>query len=171
MKAMATKPADRYASCRALADDVERWMADEPVTAWREPISRRARWWAQRNRTLMATAAAALLVGVLGLAAVLVVQTQANAELSRSKTAVQARYDLAVDAIKTFHTGVSEDFLLKEEKFKELRDRLLKSASDFYGRLVRLARQRDRRRFAARWQPQTSRWPNSRPWSAARRMR
>ena len=48
---------------------------------------------------------------------------------------MQARYDLAVDAIKTFHTGVSEDFLLKEEKFKELRDRLLKSASDFYGKL------------------------------------
>ena len=33
LKAMATKPEDRYASCRALAEDVERWMADEPVTA------------------------------------------------------------------------------------------------------------------------------------------
>ena len=29
--------ADRYSSPKALADDVERWMADEPVTAWREP--------------------------------------------------------------------------------------------------------------------------------------
>jgi tetratricopeptide (TPR) repeat protein len=59
----------------------------------------------------------------------------ANAELADSQAAVQARYDLAVAAIKTFHTGVSEDFLLKEEQFKELRDRLLKSAGDFYGRL------------------------------------
>ena len=48
---------------------------------------------------------------------------------------MQARYDLAVDAIKTFHTGVSEDFLLKEEKFKELRNKLLKSAADFYAKL------------------------------------
>ena len=48
---------------------------------------------------------------------------------------MQARYDLAVEAIKTFHTGVSEDFLLKEDQFKELRDRLLKSATDFYGKL------------------------------------
>ena len=48
---------------------------------------------------------------------------------------MQARYELATDAIKTFHTGVSEDFLLKEEKFKDLRNRLLKSASDFYGKL------------------------------------
>ena len=48
---------------------------------------------------------------------------------------MQARYELATDAIKTFHTGVSEDFLLKEEKFKDLRNRLLTSASDFYGKL------------------------------------
>ena len=60
---------------------------------------------------------------------------EANAELTPPKAAVQARYDLAVEAIKTFHTGVSEDFLLKQDQFKELRDRLLKSAADFYGKL------------------------------------
>ena len=38
LKAMALKPEDRYASCQALAEDVERWMADEPVSAWREPL-------------------------------------------------------------------------------------------------------------------------------------
>ena len=37
LKAMATNPEDRYASCRALADDVERWTADESVSAWKEP--------------------------------------------------------------------------------------------------------------------------------------
>ena len=156
LKAMAHRPADRYASPKGLADDIERWMADEPVSAWREPFSRRARRWAKRNRTAVTAAAVALVAGVVGLSAVLAVQTQAkaaiaaaldretraneglataNAELERSKAAVQARYDLAVEAIQTFHTGVSEDFLLKEEKFKELRDRLLKSAADFYGKL------------------------------------
>ena len=58
--------------------------------------------------------------------------------MTGSRAAVQARFDLAIEAIQTFHTGVSEDFLLKEEKFKELRNRLLKSASDFYGKLGRL---------------------------------
>ena len=134
-KAMATTPDDRYASCRALADDVERWAADEPVTAWREPLGRRARRWAKRNRTAVTAAGAALVAGVVGLSAVLAVQTRANAELTRSQAAVQARYELAVEAIKTFHTGVSEDFLLKQEQFKDVRDRLLKSASDFYGKL------------------------------------
>jgi serine/threonine-protein kinase len=156
LKSMALKSEDRYGSCRALVEDIERWMADEPISAWREPRSRQARRWARRNRSLVTGAAAAVLAGVVGLAAVLAVQTRAkadlarslanetsanqrladaNAELTRSHAAVRARYELAVEAIKTFHTGASEDFLLKEEQFKELHDRLLRSASDFYGRL------------------------------------
>ena len=35
LKAMALKPDDRYATPRLLADDIERWMADEPISAWR----------------------------------------------------------------------------------------------------------------------------------------
>ena len=34
---MALQPEDRYASPRALAEDVERWLADEPVGPYREP--------------------------------------------------------------------------------------------------------------------------------------
>jgi serine/threonine-protein kinase len=159
LKAMATVPKDRYPTPRALADDLDRWMADEPVTAWREPLSRRARRWGRRNRTAVAAALVALVFGVVGLSAVAAVQTRAradiaqslasetrahaaldaaNKQLSRSQAAVQTRYDLALEAIKTFHTGVSEDFLLKEDRFKVIRDRLLKSASDFYRKLAAL---------------------------------
>jgi tetratricopeptide (TPR) repeat protein len=80
-------------------------------------------------------AAVALVAGVVGLSALLAVQTRGKADLLRSQAAVRARYELAVEAIETFHTGVSEDFLLRQEQFKEVRDRLLKSASDFYSRL------------------------------------
>jgi serine/threonine-protein kinase len=142
LKAMANQPGDRYPSCRALAEDVERWMADEPVSAWAEPWTRRLLRWLTRHRTGVTGAAAAVLAGVVGLSAVLGVQARANLALADKNTAltaanakIEARYNLAVEAIKTFHTGVSEDFLLKEEKFKELRDRLLKSAADFYGKL------------------------------------
>src|SRR5262245_18901812 len=31
LKAMALRPEDRYSSPKALAEDMERWMADEPV--------------------------------------------------------------------------------------------------------------------------------------------
>ncbi len=67
LKAMALGPDNRYGSCRALAEDIERWMADEPVSAWREPFTRRARRWAGRNRTFIGIAATLLLaVGTLG---------------------------------------------------------------------------------------------------------
>ena len=56
LKAMAQRSEDRYSSCRALADDLDRWMADEPVSAWREPFSRRARRWSRRNRTAVTAA-------------------------------------------------------------------------------------------------------------------
>ena len=159
MKAMALKPEDRYASAKALADDVERWMADEPVTAWREPPARRARRWARRNRTVVASLAAAWLVALAGTAAVLAVQTQANGRLKQSNIKLEVandrvthanadlkaanerekqRFDLAMEAIKLFHGEVGDDLILKADQFKPLRDRLLKGAADFYRKLENL---------------------------------
>ena len=83
LKAMASQPEDRYSSCRALAEEVERWMADEPVLASPEPFSQRARRWAKRNRTAVTAALVALLAGVVGLSAVLAVQRGANASSMR----------------------------------------------------------------------------------------
>ena len=45
---------------------------------------------------------------------------------------------LAQEAIRTFHTGVSEDLLLKQKEFDALRTKLLRGASDFYQKLERL---------------------------------
>jgi tetratricopeptide (TPR) repeat protein len=65
LKAMARHPDDRYRSARALAEDVERWMADEPVHAWPEPVAARCWRWASRHRTSI-VAAAAVLLAVIG---------------------------------------------------------------------------------------------------------
>jgi tetratricopeptide (TPR) repeat protein len=94
----------------------------------------------------MAEAAAALVLAALGgLMAVLFVQRRANAdltaknnELADEQAKVQARFELARKAIATFHTGVSEDVLLRNEQFKELQTRLLREAAGFYGDLERL---------------------------------
>ncbi|HEX8203144.1 MAG TPA: serine/threonine-protein kinase, partial [Isosphaeraceae bacterium] len=64
-KAMARGPSDRYASPRDLADDLEHWLADEPVSAWREPPWTRSLRWAQRHRTALAGLTAALAVAGL----------------------------------------------------------------------------------------------------------
>ncbi len=65
LKAMAILPEDRYGSCRALAEDIERWAADEPVSAWREPFGRRARRWGRRHRSAVIAVAVAMLAGLV----------------------------------------------------------------------------------------------------------
>jgi serine/threonine protein kinase len=86
-KAMATRPDDRYAGAVELAADVNRWLADEPTGAYREPIRERARRWMRRHRTLTTASAAAMLVAMMGLSVLLVVQAHANAELRTAKQA------------------------------------------------------------------------------------
>ena len=145
LKAMALSPENRYATPRALADDLERWMADEPVSAWREPWSRSLVRWLTRHRTGVTAMGAALLMALAGLAAVLGVQTRANAQLTAKNVQLDAsvkreteRFNLAMDAIKLFHGDVSEDLLLKEKSFEKLRAKLLRGAAGFYGKLDRL---------------------------------
>ena len=145
LKAMALKPEDRYATPRALADDVERWKADEPVAAWREPFSRRSRRWLRRHRTLVTAAAAVLVMALAGLGTVAGVQARANRDLSAKNRELAAanereheRFDLAMEAIGKFHSGVSEDVLLKQPEFKELRERLLRDAQQYYDKLLGL---------------------------------
>jgi tetratricopeptide (TPR) repeat protein/tRNA A-37 threonylcarbamoyl transferase component Bud32 len=93
LRAMALDPADRYATARSLADDVERWAADEPVTAWREPASRRVRRWARRHRTAFTSAAAAMVAAVVGLGAVAGVQARSNSDLKAANRATAAALD------------------------------------------------------------------------------
>jgi WD40 repeat protein/serine/threonine protein kinase len=57
LKAMAREPEGRYPSAKALADDVERWLADEPVLARRESAPQRAARWARRHRPLVLSVA------------------------------------------------------------------------------------------------------------------
>jgi tetratricopeptide (TPR) repeat protein/tRNA A-37 threonylcarbamoyl transferase component Bud32 len=90
LKAMALNPEDRYVTPRMLAEDIERWMADEPVSVWHEPLARRAQRWARRNRTAVAMAVVALVAGVAGLGAVAGVQARANLMLRRANDATRA---------------------------------------------------------------------------------
>jgi len=64
-KAMATLPADRYATANELAADVARFIDGEPVTAYRESALERFGRWLERNRALVAVIAAYLVMRAL----------------------------------------------------------------------------------------------------------
>jgi eukaryotic-like serine/threonine-protein kinase len=154
LKAMATRPDDRYASPRTLADDLERWLADEPVTAHRDPWTRRARRWAKRNRTAVTAAVASLLVGLVGLGAVAAVQTKARNDLTAKNSALdeqrkraEDREAQAIAAVKRFGEVISNEPELKSNPaFNDLRQRLMKEPLSFFGALRdRLQADRDTR--------------------------
>ena len=68
-KMLEKRPEDRYPSMGALAEDLRRHLADEPISARAPGPLRRARKWAARHRgkaaALAVAAAAAVVVGVL----------------------------------------------------------------------------------------------------------
>ncbi|OYV82573.1 MAG: hypothetical protein B7Z73_17015, partial [Planctomycetia bacterium 21-64-5] len=81
LKAMALRPSDRYTSPRALADDVERWLADRPVGAYLDPLPTRIRRWANRHQKSVSAAAAVVLVSITCLAVGLRIVSRKNSDL------------------------------------------------------------------------------------------
>jgi serine/threonine protein kinase len=64
-RAMAGDPAARYADAQALADDVLRYLDQEPVTAYRESVVERAGRWLTRHRALLTLMAAYIVMRVI----------------------------------------------------------------------------------------------------------
>ena len=148
LKAMRLKPEDRYPSPKALADDVERWLAAEPVTAYRESSVERLLRWGRKHRTLVHTTVAILAIAVvaLGVGSVLI-----NAERSRTEQANQKiketnaeltaamklaesgrdqarrRFQLALDAINDLVFGI-QNKLESRPGTEDLRKELLEKA-------------------------------------------
>ena len=65
LKAMSLKREDRYSTALELARDVERFLAEEPVSVWAEPWTLRARRWMRRHRLTVTTASGVVIAASL----------------------------------------------------------------------------------------------------------
>ena len=90
-KAMALRPEHRYPTASALAEDLDHWLAGEPVRGVREGIGPRLTRWEQRNRILIRIGGLALLTlaAVAGTAAMLVNLAREQADQRRSEAEEQ----------------------------------------------------------------------------------
>jgi serine/threonine protein kinase/tetratricopeptide (TPR) repeat protein len=68
-KALKKKPAERYPSVTALADDLQRFLRHEPIRARPDTIGYRAAKFVRRNRTVLALTAAAIALVIGSLSA------------------------------------------------------------------------------------------------------
>jgi serine/threonine-protein kinase len=85
-KALKKNPRERYASVTALAEDLRRYMEQEPIAARPDTITYRATKFARRNRTAVALATLALIASVAGLIGTMIQARTANRERNIAQT-------------------------------------------------------------------------------------
>ncbi|MCU0705566.1 MAG: serine/threonine protein kinase [Fimbriiglobus sp.] len=102
-KAMAREAKDRYTTAMELAAEIDRYLADEPVQAYRETAGERARRWARRNRGWVRAGLMAVLATFAVLAVSLVVVNgarEAAEESERLKTGALKREEKSNDGLR-----------------------------------------------------------------------
>ena len=136
---MALKPEDRYPTPRALADDIEHWLADEPVKAYPEQRLERLGRWLRQHRTWTYAAVAALVgISLAASIGVFVVDGARRREAIVRKEA-ETNFDMALKAVEDNLTSVSENTLLKQQDsvdIRSLRRELLSTALNYYKSFV-----------------------------------
>ncbi len=137
LKAMALYQADRYPAPRALADDIEHWLADEPVPAYREPAGERLARWSRRNRAwAQSIAAAVFAIAVIAVVAVVLIARSWREEAAARQEAEQG-FREARSAVNDYFTLVSENKLLDVPGLQPLRKELLESARRYYEQFLK----------------------------------
>lgn len=135
LKAMSLKPHDRYVAAKDLARDVENWLADEPVSVYRETWSQRAARWMRRHRAAtQATAVALVMIATVAIIATLVINGARRREAAARVEATQ-RSQQAREVIDTLLTNVGAA-LENYPGMQDARRRLLQRAADDYLKLT-----------------------------------
>jgi serine/threonine protein kinase len=139
LKALAKKRGARYSSAVALAQDVQHWLADEPVSACRDRLATRFARWSRRHRVLVASAALLLLAAVVSLGALSFL-----IDRERRRTD-QARADADASAVLAdLRRQEAEQARQKEKEQRQQADRLRHRAEEalYFNRIAFADRER-----------------------------
>jgi len=113
LKAMKEEPAERYASVKDLIDDLNRWLADEPVSVHPDSLVRKFSRWSSRNRTLVASLFSILTVTIISLAILAIVFYSQQAKTARA-------LDLAIENKKQADQNFNDALDLASDSFETL---------------------------------------------------
>jgi len=144
-KAAAKDPAERYPTARALADDLKRFLADEPILARPPTVWDKVVKWTRRHRALALFAVAMLSLTAVGLAITTLLIAR---EQEKTRTAYVLERDNAIEANKQsvraqtnfalarqevdFLTRVASEELAENPTVSDVRREMLEAALDYY---------------------------------------
>lgn len=138
-QAMRVDPADRYSSPRELADDVERWLADETVQAYSETWTERSSRW-MRNHSA-AVVAGGVIAAILILASVTLAIAsdqfrrqiaEQKQEADEARQLAERNFGYSLQAVDQMLTRVAEGRLAGVPFMIKVREQLLNDAIKFY---------------------------------------
>jgi tetratricopeptide (TPR) repeat protein len=140
LKCLRKDPAKRYAAAEALAEDLRRFQANEPILARPVGWGERAAKWVRRRPVI---AALLLTIGLLTATAAVIILAY-NTKLAGERNAANAQRDeakaflaLTRRAVDDYTTRVSQDPRMRERGLEDLRKELLQTAVAYYEEIAR----------------------------------
>jgi serine/threonine-protein kinase len=128
VKCIEKEPARRYTSAEALAEDLRRFLADEPIRARRVGVAERAWRWGRRNRQTATLLAALVVVCAGAFAGISGLWLRAEHQRGQAEESFRA----ARRVVDEYLTLVSENRLLDVPGLQPLRKELLDAALRYY---------------------------------------
>ena len=149
LKAIAKSPAERYNTAQELADDLRRFLGDQPIRARRPALLDRAVKWSRRHRGAVFSALVLLLLATVGLlvSTVLITRSHGQAqaayerEREEAKKARQQQTRAETNLTQArqvldFLTRVSVEELGDKPEFLHVRRKMLEGALQYYQQFI-----------------------------------
>jgi serine/threonine protein kinase/tetratricopeptide (TPR) repeat protein len=132
VKCLEKEPARRYESAEALADEIDRYLRNEPILARPVGALGRTSRWCRRNPVTATLIASSVTFLIMALVATTVGYARTTDALRREKTKVRELRQ----AMQRFYVFMSTDVLMKQPGVQPVRRKLLRQAHDYYTRLL-----------------------------------
>lgn len=135
LKATAKAPPERYATAHELADDLNRYLRDEPIQARRPTLTQRARKWLRRHPSVPIAGAVLLVLLAAGsLVSAGFIRSAYKREQQRTREA-EERFQLAREAADDLIQLAAND-LAGKPFVEEVRKQVLEKALVYYQRFI-----------------------------------
>jgi eukaryotic-like serine/threonine-protein kinase len=137
-KAISKEPSQRYTTAQTLADDLQRWLDNKPISAKPPTAWQRIAKWRKRNSMLVNMAAVLMALMSVGLLATTLIvlrqQSETQQALDREieqRNQAQQNFQQARAAVDTF-SQLSESELAFRPEVQTLRKKILETSLEFY---------------------------------------